>query len=112
MSPHRPEIFVSATSQDLRTCRQLIKEALLTLGCVPIEQTNFPPDARTVREMLRVKITACDAVVHVAGEADQAQLKGPRSSPPAESDTLDAPPDEDRGTLHNPEPTSPWQVRT
>ena len=68
MSPHRPEIFVSATSQDLRTCRQLIKEALLTLGCVPIEQTNFPPDARTVREMLRVKITACDAVVHVAGE--------------------------------------------
>jgi hypothetical protein len=68
MPLHRPEVFVSATSQDLRTCRQLIKEALLTLGCVPVEQTNFPPDARTVREMLRVKITACDAVVHVAGE--------------------------------------------
>ena len=63
MPPHRPEIFVSATSQDLRTCRQLIKEALLTLGCVPVEQTNFPPDARTVREMLRVKIAACDAVI-------------------------------------------------
>jgi tetratricopeptide (TPR) repeat protein len=68
MPPHRPEIFVSATSQDLHTCRQLIKEALLTLGCMPVEQANFPPDARTVREMLRVKITACDAVVHVAGE--------------------------------------------
>jgi tetratricopeptide (TPR) repeat protein len=35
---------------------------------MPVEQANFPPDARTVREMLRVKITACDAVVHVAGE--------------------------------------------
>jgi uncharacterized coiled-coil protein SlyX len=68
MPPHRPEIFISATSQDLRTCRQLIKEALLTLGCVPVEQTNFPPDTRTIREMLRVKIAACDAVIHVAGE--------------------------------------------
>jgi tetratricopeptide (TPR) repeat protein len=81
MPPHRPEIFVSATSQDLRTCRQLIKEALLTLGCVPIEQTNFPPDARTVREMLRVKITACDAVVHVAGEVYGAE---PSARDPAE----------------------------
>jgi tetratricopeptide (TPR) repeat protein len=81
MPPHRPEVFVSATSQDLRTCRQLIKEALLTLGCVPVEQTNFPPDARTVREMLRVKITACDAVVHVAGEVYGAE---PSARDPAE----------------------------
>ena len=81
MPPHRPEIFVSATSQDLRTCRQLIKEALLTLGCVPVEQTNFPPDARTVREMLRAKITACDAVVHVAGEVYGAE---PSARDPAE----------------------------
>ena len=81
MPPHRPEIFVSATSQDLRTCRQLIKEALLTLGCVPVEQTNFPPDARTVREMLRAKIVACDAVVHVAGEVYGAE---PSARDPAE----------------------------
>ena len=81
MPTRRPEIFVSATSQDLRTCRQLIKEALLTLGCVPVEQTNFPPDTRTVREMLRVKITACDAVVHVAGEVFGAE---PSARDPAE----------------------------
>ena len=81
MPPHRPEIFVSATSQDLHTCRQLIKEALLTLGCMPVEQANFPPDARTVREMLRVKITACDAVVHVAGEVYGAE---PSARDPAE----------------------------
>lgn len=48
MSARRPEIFVSATSADLRSCRQMVKEALLTLGCVPVEQTNFPPDYRTV----------------------------------------------------------------
>lgn len=67
MSGRRPEVFVSATSSDLRTCRQLVKEALLTLGCVPVEQTNFPPDHRTVREMLRAKIAASDAVIHIAG---------------------------------------------
>ncbi|MEO6004370.1 MAG: DUF4062 domain-containing protein [Opitutus sp.] len=64
----RPEVFISATSRDLRSCRQLIKEALLTLNCVPVEQSNFPPDHRTVREMLRTRIAGCDAVLHVAGE--------------------------------------------
>lgn len=63
----RPEVFISATSADLRSCRELIKQALLTLGCVPVEQTNFPPDYRTVRDMLRAKIQACDAVIHLAG---------------------------------------------
>jgi branched-chain amino acid transport system substrate-binding protein len=68
MSGRHPEVFISATSADLRSCRLLAKEALLTLGCVPVEQTNFPPDYRTVREMLSAKISECDAVVHVAGE--------------------------------------------
>ncbi|MCA9002675.1 MAG: DUF4062 domain-containing protein, partial [Planctomycetes bacterium] len=63
----RPSIFISATSGDLRECRQLIKEALLTIGCIPVEQTNFPPDARTVREMLHARLAECQAVVHVAG---------------------------------------------
>ena len=64
----RPEVFISATTADLRSCRQLIKEALLTLHCVPVEQPNFPPDYRSVREMLRARIAACDAVIHLAGE--------------------------------------------
>src|ERR1035438_983531 len=68
MSDRRPEVFISATSADLRSCRHLVKEALLTLGCVPVEQTNFPPDYRTVRNMVRTKIATCDAVVHLAGE--------------------------------------------
>ena len=75
MSTRRPEVFISATSADLRSCRQVIKEALLTLGCVPVEQTNFPPDYRSVRDMLRVKIAACDAVVHLAGNHYGAEPK-------------------------------------
>lgn len=66
--PARPEIFVSTTSTDLRSCRQRIRDGLLTLGCVPVVQDNFPPDTHTVREMLREKIATCDAVVHLAGE--------------------------------------------
>ena len=66
--PTRPEIFISATSKDLASCRQLVRDALLTLGCVPVTQDHFAPDARTVREMLRVRIAACDAVIHLAGE--------------------------------------------
>ena len=39
--------MVSATTADLGTYRQDIKNALLTLGCNPVEQGHFPPDART-----------------------------------------------------------------
>ena len=53
MGDQRPDVFVSATSGDLRSSRQSVKEALLTPGCVPVEQTNLPPDYRTVRDMLR-----------------------------------------------------------
>ena len=63
----RPLIFVSATSRDLRSCRQRVKEALLTLGCIPVEQQNFPPNASTVREMLRARLKTCHAVIHLAG---------------------------------------------
>lgn len=68
MNQYRPEIFISATTSDLGTCRKMIKEALITLGCSPVEQTNFPPAAGLVREMLRKRITDCHAVIHVAGE--------------------------------------------
>ncbi|NIL97747.1 MAG: DUF4062 domain-containing protein, partial [Planctomycetales bacterium] len=65
--PSRPEIFISAASADLGTCRQAINQALLTLGCVPVEQTVFPPEASSVTEMLRKRIANCHAVIHVAG---------------------------------------------
>lgn len=64
---HPPKVFISATSGDLATAREAIKQALLTMGCHPVEQANFPPDYRTVREMLREKIADCQAVIHVVG---------------------------------------------
>ncbi|MEO5916003.1 MAG: tetratricopeptide repeat protein [Luteolibacter sp.] len=64
---HPPKIFISATSGDLRSIRQIVKEALLTINCHPVEQTNFEPDARTVENMLRGKIGDCQALIHICG---------------------------------------------
>jgi len=60
-------VFISATSKDLGTVRELVKQALLTMGCMPIEQTNFPPDYRSVREMIEEKVAGCEAVIHIVG---------------------------------------------
>jgi tetratricopeptide (TPR) repeat protein len=62
-----PIIFISATSKDLGTMRETIKQALLTMGCMPIEQSNFPPDYRSVHEMIEDKIARCEAVIHIVG---------------------------------------------
>ena len=67
MSTSPPKVFISATSGDLRGTRQIVKEALLTIGCHPVEQTNFAPDWRTVGSMLRGKIEGCQALIHIAG---------------------------------------------
>ena len=47
--------------------REDVKQALLTMGCMPIEQTNFAPDYRTVRQMIEEKIADCEAVIHIVG---------------------------------------------
>ena len=75
----RPEIFISATSKDLGSCRQLVRDALLTLGCVPVVQDHFPPGAGEVRAMLRERIAGCQAVIHLAGECYgfEPQERGP-----------------------------------
>ncbi len=62
-----PRIFVSATSRDLKTARGLVSEGLRRMECLPIVQDDFPPDYKSVREMLRTKLETCDAVVHLAG---------------------------------------------
>jgi len=62
-----PRIFVSATSRDLRTARGLVSEGLRRMECLPIVQDDFPPDYKSVRDMLRTKIQTCNAVVHLAG---------------------------------------------
>jgi hypothetical protein len=53
MSPAKPaKIFISATFGDLGSVRGLVKDALLKIGCMPVEQADFPPDYRKVAEFL------------------------------------------------------------
>ena len=78
MSPAK--VFISATSADLSSTRQVVKDALLTIGCHPVEQTNFAPDWREVDRMLRERISDCQALIHIVGmrygaEPDPASLR-------------------------------------
>jgi len=68
VTKHTPRIFISATSSDLKSIRLTTREALLNIGCMPIEQTDFPPDYRGVSEFLTKEIANCDAVIHIAGK--------------------------------------------
>jgi hypothetical protein len=45
-------VFISATSADLGSYRQVVKDALLTLGAHPIEESNFPTDYRELERAL------------------------------------------------------------
>jgi hypothetical protein len=38
-----PKIFISATSGDLSSIRQFVKEALLTINCHPVERVPMLP---------------------------------------------------------------------
>jgi hypothetical protein len=45
-------VCISATSADLAIYRSAVKDALQTNGVLPVEQTIFPPDFRTIEAML------------------------------------------------------------
>jgi hypothetical protein len=51
-------VFIGATSADLASYRQAVKEALLTNGILPVEQTNFPPDFRSVEQRPKALVFA------------------------------------------------------
>jgi hypothetical protein len=76
-----PPGVLPATSGDLRTARVAVRDALLTIGCYPVEQTTFGPDYRTVQNMLGEKIRDCQALVHLAGLRYGAE-PDPASVPP------------------------------
>ena len=62
-------VFVSATTRDLGTCRQAVRDVLLGLGVHPVVQDDFSPDYRAIVEILRKKISECDAVICQIGRA-------------------------------------------
>jgi hypothetical protein len=63
----RAEVFISATTRELRSYREEVKNALLTLGIFPIEQTNFRLAHGPLTAELRSLIAPCDAIIHLAG---------------------------------------------
>ena len=63
-----PRIFISATSRDLGSVRRDVKDRLITLGYLPVEQEHFGLHPGTIRSLLREKIERCDAVLHIVGQ--------------------------------------------
>jgi hypothetical protein len=63
----RKEVFISATSADLGSYRQVAKEAVLTLSAHPIEEKNFPTDYRELQALLGRRLDPCDAVIDLVG---------------------------------------------
>jgi tetratricopeptide (TPR) repeat protein len=64
------KVFVSATSRDLRSYRQVVKQALLDhpdLDILPIVQEHFPVTHLEVVDKLREHLIGCDAVVCLVG---------------------------------------------
>jgi Domain of unknown function (DUF4062) len=77
----RKEVFISATSADLGSYRQVAKEAVLTLGAHPIEEKNFPTDYRELQALLARRLDPCDAIVHLVGFYYGGEPKAPPDTP-------------------------------
>ena len=64
-----PKVFISATSRDLKSYREVITLWARSRDYEPVVQDEFPveSDYNTVVQMLRDKMAPCDAVIHLAG---------------------------------------------
>jgi hypothetical protein len=62
-----PRVFVSATSRDLGSYRKAVAESLRSIDALAVIQDEFPPDYRSVVDMLRTKIEKCEAVICLVG---------------------------------------------
>ncbi len=63
----RPTIFLSGVSHEFGSFRDAIENEIEMKGCHAENQPGFPPDYRTVEEMLRRKLHDADAVIHIVG---------------------------------------------
>jgi hypothetical protein len=63
----RPTIFISGVSQEFRSFRDAVENEIEMKGCFAENQPGFPPDYRTVEEMLRRKLHDADAMIHIVG---------------------------------------------
>jgi len=81
----RPTIFLSGVSHEFGSFRDAVETEIQMKGCFAENQTSFPPDYRTVEEMLRRKLQDADAVIHIVGfrfgaEPNQRPADTPRRS--------------------------------
>src|SRR6185436_1110620 len=63
----RPTIFLSGVSDEFGSFRDAAEKEVEMKGCFAENQPGFPPDYRTVEEMLRRKLHDADAVIHIVG---------------------------------------------
>src|SRR4051794_32331084 len=77
MSDARLNVFISATSHDFQSYREVVKSALLTGGVFPVVQQHFPPDHRALVRFLEDQIERCDAVICLVGFVLGAVSDGP-----------------------------------
>jgi hypothetical protein len=81
----RPTIFLSGVSSEFTLFRDSVETEIEMKGCFAENQPGFPPDYRTVEEMLRRKLHEADAVIHIVGfrfgaEPNQRPAGAPRRS--------------------------------
>ncbi|TWT94435.1 tetratricopeptide repeat protein [Stieleria varia] len=64
-----PRIFISGTTRDLKSFREVVAQWANEHGHEPVVQDDFPvqSDYNTVVQMLRDKLAPCDAVIHLVG---------------------------------------------
>ena len=64
-----PSVFSSATSRELKSCRNVVAEWARQHGYEVVVQDDFDvqSDYGTIVQMLRDKLARCDAVIHLAG---------------------------------------------
>ncbi len=66
--PALPLIFISATSRELKSARQLVANTLTFLGYQPIWQDIFGTEQGDLRGVLRQQINQCKGVVQLVGQ--------------------------------------------
>jgi len=81
----RPTLFLSGVSHEFGSFRDAVENEIEMKGCFAENQPGFPPDYRTVEEMLRRKLRDSDAVIHIVGfrfgaEPNQRPADKPRRS--------------------------------
>lgn len=63
-----PLIFISATSTDLASARDLVAKILTMLGYTPIWQDIAGTDSGRLQEVLRTRINPCAAMIQLVGQ--------------------------------------------